>query len=114
MSVASVTVLDEKTIRITVHVDDALAMIREAERDIARYAKNVITIYEKMPEFQFVYFCFYAYDSAALFEHMLGVDPKQYLSFSLDAPDGFFFTLYGGMAALYEQAKAALLPVAAD
>ncbi|MBR8661209.1 MULTISPECIES: hypothetical protein [Bacillales] len=105
---ATVTVVDEKTLRIAVDLEDALAMIREAERNVERYAKDITTIYEKMPEFHFVHFCFYAYDSSALFEHMLGVDPKQYLSFSLDAPDSFFYTLYGGMAALYEQAKAAL------
>lgn len=107
---ATVTVVDEKTLRIAVDLEDALAMIREAERNVERYAHDITTIYEKMPEFQFVHFCFYAYDSSALFEHMLGVDPKQYLSFSLDAPDSFFYTLYGGMAALYEQAKAALRP----
>ncbi|GIM46419.1 hypothetical protein DNHGIG_19680 [Collibacillus ludicampi] len=111
---AKVTVLDEKTIRIVVDLDDAIAMIREAEQHVELYAKDITTIYEKMPEFQFVYFCFYAYDSAALFEHMLGIDPKQYLSFSLDAPDAFFYALYGGMAALYESAKAALRPVVMD
>ncbi|GJM79729.1 hypothetical protein HMSSN139_22250 [Paenibacillus sp. HMSSN-139] len=58
-----------------------------------------------MPEFQYTYFCFYAYDTAALFEHMLGIDPKQYLSFSLDAPDSFFYTLYGGMKGLSSAAR---------
>jgi hypothetical protein len=105
---AKVAILDEKTLKIAVDLDDAIAMIREAEQHVERYAKDITTIYEKMPEFQFVYFCFYAYDSAALFEHMLGIDPKQYLSLSLDAPDAFFYALYGGMAALYEKAKAAL------
>ncbi|MBO2533643.1 hypothetical protein SAMN04488025_10821 [Planifilum fulgidum] len=111
---AKITVVDEKTIKIAVDLEDAITMIREAEKNVERYAKDIVTIYEKMPEFQFVHFCFYAYDSAALFEHMLGVDPKQYLSFSLDAPDAFFYALYGGMAALYERAKAMLPPVVTD
>ncbi|WP_206529404.1 hypothetical protein [Brevibacillus sp. SYP-B805] len=105
---ATVTVLDQKTIRIKVDLDDAITMIREAERNVERYAKDITVIYEKMPEFHFVHFCFYAYDSAVLFEHMLDIDPKEYLSFSLDAPDAFFYALYGGMAALYEKAKSAL------
>lgn len=111
---AKITVVDEKTIRIAVELDDALTMIREAEKNVEKYARDIVTIYEKMPEFQFVHFCFYAYDSARLFENMLEIDPKQYYSFSLDAPDAFFFTLYGGMAALYERAKAALPPVVTD
>ncbi|MNW68461.1 hypothetical protein D3C74_472380 [compost metagenome] len=52
--------------------------------------------------FEFTHFCFYAYDSARLFERVLEMDPKTYLSFSLDAPDSFFYALYGGMSALYE------------
>ncbi|KIL41673.1 hypothetical protein SD70_06070 [Gordoniibacillus kamchatkensis] len=105
---ATVTVLDEKTLKIAAGVEDAIALIHIAEQHIEQYAGEIVTIFEKMPEFGFVYFCFYAYDSARLFEQMLGdVDPKQYLSFSLDAPDAFFYTLYGGMAALQERAKAA-------
>lgn len=83
---AKITVVDEKTIKIAVDLEDAITMIREAEKNVERYAKDIVTIYEKMPEFQFVHFCFYAYDSAALFEHMLGVDPKQYLPFPSTRP----------------------------
>lgn len=85
-------------------------MVSEAARDVQRYAHDIVTIYEKMPLFDFVNFCFYAYDSARLFERQLGVDPRNYASFSLDAPDAFFYALYGGMAGLYERAKAALEP----
>lgn len=101
---ANVQILDERTIRIRVTLEDALAMIREASRRLDDYAPEIVTIYEKMPEFQYTHFCFYAYDSARLFEHMLGVDPKAYTSFTLDAPDAFFYSLYGGMAGLYDRA----------
>lgn len=101
---ANVQILDERTIRIRVTLEDALAMIREASRRLDDYASEIVTIYEKMPEFQYTHFCFYAYDSARLFEHMLGVDPKAYTSFTLDAPDAFFYSLYGGMAGLYDRA----------
>lgn len=102
---ATITVIDEKTIKIAVELEDALRMIEEAESDPELYANEILTIAEKMPEFQYTYFCFYAYDTAALFEKMLGIDPKQYLSFSLDAPDAFFYTLYGGMKGLSGMAR---------
>lgn len=100
-----VTIVDEKTLIIAVTVKDAITMIHEAARHVDYYAYDIITIFEKMPEFHYKHFCFYAYDSARLFEKMLGIDPKYYLSFSLDAPDEFFYTLYGGMAGLFSQAK---------
>ena len=102
---ANVDIVDEKTIRIQVSLEDAVTMVQTAALHLDEYAREIVTIYEKMPEFQFTFFCFYAYDSARLFERMLGIDPKEYTSFSLDAPDAFFYALYGGMAALYEEAK---------
>jgi len=102
---ATVEILDERTIRIKATLEDAVAMIQTAASHMDEYASEIVTIYEKMPEFQYTYFCFYAFDSARLFERMLGVDPKAYTSFSLDAPDAFFHALYGGMAGLYEEAK---------
>lgn len=102
---AQVDIIDDQTLRITLGLDDAVTMVQLAGREQAKYTEDIITIYEKMPGFAFTHFCFYAYDSASLFEHMLGMDPKQYMSFSLDAPDSFFHALYGGMAALYESAK---------
>ncbi|MCM3634585.1 MULTISPECIES: hypothetical protein [Paenibacillus] len=102
---AAVEIIDEKTIKIKVTVDDAITMVKEAAHHLDEYASEIITIYNKMPEFDYTYFCFYAYNSAKLFEKMLSIDPKEYLSFSLDAPDGFFYALYGGMCGLYDQAK---------
>ncbi|WP_440109625.1 hypothetical protein [Paenibacillus sp. QZ-Y1] len=97
-----VEIIDDTTLRITLRLEDAIAMVQMAHCEQVKYAQEIMTIYEKMPVFEYTHFCFYAYDSAGLFEHMLGIDPKQYLSFSLDAPDSFFYALYGGMAALYE------------
>ncbi|TDL69702.1 hypothetical protein E2R58_11240 [Paenibacillus amylolyticus] len=99
---AHVEIIDDTTLRITLRLEDATTMIQLAQREQAEYAQEIITIYEKMPVFEYTHFCFYAYDSARLFERVLGMDPKAYLSFSLDAPESFFYALYGGMAALYE------------
>lgn len=99
---AHVEIIDDTTLRITLRLEDAITMVQIAQREQAEYAQEIITIYEKMPVFEYTHFCFYAYDSARLFERVLGMDPKAYLSFSLDAPESFFYALYGGMAALYE------------
>lgn len=101
---AEVEVLNPTTLRITAILEDALTMIQEASDHLEEFAEDIITICEKMPEFDYTYFCFYAYDTAALFERMLGIDPKQYLTFSMNAPDAFFYTLYGGMKGLYSLA----------
>jgi len=111
---AKVDIIDDKTIKIQVTMEDAISMVQEASRQLDEYASEVVTIYEKMPEFQYTYFCFYAYDSARLFERMLGIDPKEYNSFSLDAPDAFFYSLYGGMAGLYASAKRSAGATAAE
>ncbi|WP_166240101.1 hypothetical protein [Paenibacillus turpanensis] len=102
---ASIEIVDPRTIRIHAGIEDALTMVRKAAENILKYAEEIVKIFDMMPEFEYTYFCFYAYDTAVLFEEMLGVDPKQYFSFSMNAPDAFFYTLYGGMGGLYEQAK---------
>ncbi|CAH1202222.1 hypothetical protein PAECIP111891_02063 [Paenibacillus allorhizoplanae] len=102
---AKVEVLNPTTLRITATLEDALTMIKEASDHLEEFAEDIITICDKMPEFDYTYFCFYAYDTAALFERMLGIDPKQYLTFSMNAPDAFFYTLYGGMKGLYNSAR---------
>ncbi|MDG0792676.1 hypothetical protein OMP38_18695 [Cohnella ginsengisoli] len=111
---ATVHIVDATTIRIEATLEDAVFMIREAAAGLDEYASEIVTLFEKIPAFGFTFFCFYAYDSARLFEKMLGIDPKEYLSFSMDAPDAFFYALYGGMAALYGQAKRQTAPLAAE
>lgn len=105
---AQIEEIDERTVKIHVQLEDALQMVRQARTDIATYAHDIVTITDKMPFFDYVNFCFYAYNSATLFEWMLGMNPKQYNAFSLDAPDSFFYTLFGGMAALYDDAQQSL------
>lgn len=51
--------LDEKTIKIKVTVEDAVAMIEEASHNVEKYAREMITIRDKMPEFAYTHFCFY-------------------------------------------------------
>ncbi|MGG1517814.1 hypothetical protein ABE504_20530 [Paenibacillus oryzisoli] len=101
---AHVEIVNPTTLQITATLEDALSMVKDAAAHLEDFAEEVITICDKMPEFDYTYFCFYAYDTAALFERMLGIDPKVYLSFSMNAPDSFFYSLYGGMYGLYDLA----------
>ena len=48
---AKVEIIDEKTIRINMSLEDAVSMVREAALHIDEYASEIVTIYEKMPEF---------------------------------------------------------------
>lgn len=102
---ACVTIVDDKTIRIRMELADAVEMVKEAAAKPQQYAHDIQTICDKMPLFDYTSFCFYAYDSAALFERQLGMNPRTYTSFSLDAPDSFFYALYGGMTVLLEETK---------
>ena len=104
---ATIETFNESAIRIHVTIEDALTMLTEAVGDVPKYARDIVTIFEKMPAFDYTSFCFYAYNTASLFEFMLDMNPKNYTSFSLDAPDAFFYVLYGGMASLQDQAKTA-------
>ncbi|WP_246231514.1 hypothetical protein [Sporosarcina jiandibaonis] len=95
---------------IELTLEDAVSMVQKATKNIEKYAREIIIIYEQMPKFNYIYYCFYAFDnSAKLFETMLEIDPKNYNSFSLNAPDAFFHCLYGGMASLYLDAQEYLL-----
>ncbi len=107
---AEIQIVNDSALRIAVQLEDAIRIVQRAADDIDRYAADIVTIFEKMPAFDYTSFCFYAYNTASLFEWLLGMDPRQYLSFSLDAPDAFFYALYGGMAGLYQEAKNRLEP----
>lgn len=103
---ARVNIIDEKTLNIELTLEDAVSMVQIATNNIDKYAKEIVTTFEQMPKFNYIFYCFYAFDnSAKLFEKVLDIDPKNYNSFSLNAPDSFFHCLYGGMASLYQDAK---------
>lgn len=103
---AKVNVIDDKTLQIELSLEDAISMVQQAAGEVGKFAGEIITIFEEMPKFNYTHYCFYAFeDTAQLFENVLGIDPKQYKTFSLDASDAFFYSLYGGMASLYDEAK---------
>lgn len=44
---AQVDIIDDQTLRITLGLDDAVTMVQLAGREQAKYAEDIITIYEK-------------------------------------------------------------------
>lgn len=44
---AEVTIVNEKTIKIAVQLEDALTMIRDAQTHITEYAFDIVTMVEK-------------------------------------------------------------------
>ena len=106
LTLANVSIIDEKTVTIELAIEDAVSMVRKATTNIEKYANEIITIFEQMPKFNYTHYCFYAFEnSAKLFEALLEIDPKNYNSFSVNASDSFFYCLYGGMASLYPDAQ---------
>ncbi len=85
--------IDGQKLELILNVSDAETMLQEAARDPRAYQEEIKIIYEKMPSFDYTSFCFYAYGSWRLFEFMLGMSPREYTSFSLNAPDAFFYTI---------------------
>lgn len=50
---AEVEVLNPTTLRITATLEDALTMINEASDHLEEFAEDIITICDKMPEFDY-------------------------------------------------------------
>ena len=103
---AKVSIIDENTVTIELTLEDAVSMVQKATTNIEKYAIEIVTNFEQMPKFNYIHYCFYAFEnSAKLFEDLLEIDPKNYNSFSVNAPDSFYHCLYGGMASLYPDAQ---------
>ena len=91
---AKVNIIDEKTVTIELTIEDAVSMVQKARKNMSKYANEIITTFEQMPKFNYIFYCFYAFgNSAKLFETMLEIDPKNYNSFSVNAPDSFYHCL---------------------
>ncbi|MGO4889815.1 hypothetical protein ACJ2A9_18875 [Anaerobacillus sp. MEB173] len=84
---------------------DLQVIIEEATNNLDKYKEEIAVIYEKMPKFDYKYFCFYAYSTYRLLETALNFDTDKVGHFRLIAPDEFFYAFYGMIATLHEQAN---------
>ncbi len=84
-------------------LEDLQTIINEATANIDLYKEEIAVIYEKMPKFDYKYFCFYAYSTYRLLENSLKFNTDEVGHFRLIAPESFFFAFYGMIASLHTQ-----------
>lgn len=87
-------------------LEDLQVIIEEATRNFDLYKEEIAVIYDKMPKFDYKYFCFYAYATYRLLEGALKFETDDMKHFRLIAPDEFYYAFYGMIATLHTQALA--------
>ncbi len=84
-------------------LEDLKTIIDEATANIDVYKEEIAVIYEKMPKFDYVYFCFYAYSTYRLLENALKFNTDEVGHFRLIAPESFYYAFYGIIATLHTE-----------
>ncbi|WP_106495660.1 hypothetical protein [Lentibacillus sp. Marseille-P4043] len=101
---ATVRMENEKDMVLEADLPDLQILIDEATRNFDSYKDEIAMIYEKMPKFDYKYFCFYAYSTYHLLEAAMDFDTSNVGHFRLDAPEEFYYAFYGMIATLHTQA----------
>ncbi|WP_164670583.1 hypothetical protein [Virgibacillus doumboii] len=97
---------NEKDIVVEADMSDLQAFVDEAVKNFDKYKDEIAVIYEKMPKFDYKYFCFYAYATYRLLEATLDFDTSKVGHIRVEAPDEFFYAFYGMIAALHTKGLA--------
>ncbi|HLS08948.1 hypothetical protein [Lentibacillus sp.] len=97
---------NERDLVVEADLSDLHAFIDEATRNLDEYKDEIAVIYDKMPKFDYIYFCFYAYSTYRLLEATLDFDTSDVGHIRVVAPDEFFYAFYGMIATLHIQASA--------
>lgn len=95
--------IEKNDLILEADVADLQVIIDEATKNIDLYKEEIAVIYEKMPKFDYKYFCFYAYSTYRLLENALKFNTDEVGHFRLIAPESFFFAFYGMIAALHTE-----------
>src|SRR5690242_7436589 len=80
---------------------DIEVIIEEALKNIDQYKEEIAVIHEKMPKFEYKYFCFYAYQTYHLLEKALNFSCDEVGHFRLIAPEPFYYAFFGVISTLY-------------
>lgn len=97
------TRIEKNELILETTLDDLHTIAQEAVKNIDLYKEEIAMIYEKMPKFDYTYFCFYAYSTYKLLENALGFNCDEVGHFRLKAADSFFYAFYGMIATLYHE-----------
>lgn len=97
--------IEKNELILEADLSDLDVIIKEATDNLDKYKDEIAVIYDKMPKFDYKYFCFYAYSTYRLVEAALNFNTDDYGHFRLIAPEEFFFAFYGMIATLYAQTQ---------
>ncbi|QKY70851.1 hypothetical protein [Lentibacillus sp. CBA3610] len=100
---ATIRTENERDLVVEADLSDLQSFIDEAMRDLDHYKDEIAVIYDKMPKFDYIYFCFYAYSTYRLLEATFDFDTSHVGHIRVVAPDEFFYAFYGMIATLHAQ-----------
>src|SRR5699024_12455677 len=92
---------EKNYIVVELDVSDLQALIGEATSNIDDYKDEIAMIYDKMPQFDYIYFCFYAYSTYRLLEATFNIDIDIVGHIRVDSPEEFFYAFYGMIQTLH-------------
>ncbi|WP_099158945.1 hypothetical protein [Virgibacillus ndiopensis] len=98
---ATIRMENDRDMVLEADLTDLQIIIDEATKNVDLYKDEIAIIYEKMPKFDYKYFCFYAYSTYHLLEAAMDFDTSNVGHFRLDAPDEFYYAFYGMVATLH-------------
>lgn len=100
---ATIRMENERDMVLEADLSDLQTIINEATRNFDQYKDEIAVIYDKMPKFDYKYFCFYAYSTYRLLEAAMEFDTTNIGHFRLDAPEEFYYAFYGVIQTLHTQ-----------
>src|SRR5699024_11530058 len=86
---------EKNYIVVELDLSDLQALIDEATRNIDDYKDEIAMIYDKMPQFDYIYFCFYAYSTYLLLEATFNIDIDIVGLIRVDVSVEFFYAFFG-------------------
>ncbi|MCH1623988.1 hypothetical protein [Fredinandcohnia quinoae] len=95
--------IEKNELILEVDLPDLQVILNEAITNIDLYKDEIAVIYEKMPKFDYKYFCFYAYSTYRLLENALDFNTDDVGHFRLIAPESFYFAFFGMIATLHAE-----------
>lgn len=102
---ATIRTENERDLVVEADLSDLQAFIDEAERNLDDYKDEIAVIHDKMPKFEYIYFCSYAYSTYRLLEVTFDFDTSEVVHIRVSAPNELFYAFYGMIATLHKQAK---------
>jgi hypothetical protein len=97
------TRIEKNELLLEANLEDIEAIVKEAVQNIEQYKEEIAVIYDKMPKFEYKYFCFYAYSTYHLLEKALNFSCDEVGHFRLIAEEQFYYAFFGVISTLYHE-----------